>query len=49
MLNELIQEVYNRTNENYSSVLLTILKEKHYWPQIKIKKFKKVIFGSIKN
>ena len=40
MLSELIQEVYNRTNENYSSVLLTILKEKHLFPSIKIKKFK---------
>lgn len=40
MLNELIQEVYSRGNENYPSILLTILKEKHLFPSIKIKKFK---------
>lgn len=41
-LQSLIQETYNRFNNttDYPSVLLSILKEKHYWPQIKIKKFK---------
>ena len=41
-LQSLIQETFNRYNGNtdYPSVLLSILKEKHYWPQIKIKKFK---------
>jgi len=39
----LIQETYNKPNSNnqdYPSVLLSILKEKHLWPSIKIKKFK---------
>jgi len=37
----LIQETYNKCNEieDYPTTLLKILKEKHYWPQIKIKKF----------
>jgi hypothetical protein len=41
-LQTLIQETYNRYDGSidYPSVLLSILKEKHYWPQIKIKKFK---------
>ena len=41
-LQSLIQETYNKYNgtNDYPSVLLSILKDKHYWPQIKIKKFK---------
>jgi len=42
-IQSIIQEVYNRPNTNnkdYPSILLTILKEKHLWPYIKIKKFK---------
>ena len=46
-LQTIIQETYERSlnvnsNEfvNYPSILLSILKEKHYWPAIKIKKFK---------
>jgi len=41
-LQSLIQETYNRYDDtkDYPSVLLSILKEKHFWPQIKIKKFK---------
>ena len=46
-LQSLIQETYNKSllvNSNqvtdYPSILLSILKEKHYWPSIKIKKFK---------
>ena len=43
VLNNLIQETYNRNSEklrDYPTVLLEVLKEKHYWPDIKIKKFK---------
>ena len=46
-LQTIIQETYERSlNVNssqitdYPSILLSILKEKHYWPAIKIKKFK---------
>jgi hypothetical protein len=41
-LQSLIQETYTKYNgtTDYPSVLLSILKDKHYWPQIKIKKFK---------
>ncbi len=42
-ISSLIQETYNRpnpTNMDYPSILLAILKEKHIWPLIKIKKFK---------
>jgi len=41
-LNNLLQDVYNRTvvDGNYTEVLLNILKERHIWPSIKIKKFK---------
>ncbi len=46
-LQTIIQETYQRSlNVNssqvtdYPSILLSILKEKHYWPSIKIKKFK---------
>jgi hypothetical protein len=43
-LNMLIEETYKRCNEindnNYTNMLLTILKENHYWPSIKVKKFK---------
>ena len=43
MLNQLIQEVYSKAGDNtsdYPSLLLSILKEKHLWPSIKIKRFK---------
>jgi hypothetical protein len=38
----LIEETYKRTtnSSDYCTTLLNILKEKHYWPSIKIKKFK---------
>jgi len=42
-LNNLIEETYKRNVDNknsYPNVLLEILKEKHYFPDIKIKKFK---------
>jgi hypothetical protein len=42
-IQSIIQETYNRANpdnKDYPSILLTILKEKHLWPYIKIKKFK---------
>jgi len=41
-LTNLLQEVYNRTGVegNYTDVLLHILKERHFWPSIKIKKFR---------
>jgi len=46
-LQSLIQETYNKSLSvnssqitDYPSILLSILKEKHYWPSIKIKKFK---------
>jgi hypothetical protein len=42
-IQSIIQETYNRStndNKDYPSILLTILKEKHLWPYIKIKKFK---------
>lgn len=43
-LNDLITETYKRCNENqenkYTDVLLSILKENHYWTSIKVKKFK---------
>jgi len=41
-LHSLIHETFKRYDgtTDYPSVLLSILKEKHYWPQIKIKKFK---------
>ena len=42
-IQSIIQETYNRPNpdnKDYPSILLTILKEKHLWPYIKIKKFK---------
>lgn len=43
-LNSLIEETYKRCDETgdkkYTDMLLTILKDNHYWPSIKIKKFK---------
>jgi len=38
----LIEETYNKAaaSGDYPATLLSILKEKHYWPSIKIKKFK---------
>jgi len=42
VLSDLLQEVYNRSgiDGNYIDNLLRILKERHFWPSIKIKKFK---------
>jgi hypothetical protein len=43
LLNNLIEETYKRNMDNsrdYPTVLLEVLKEKHYWPDIKIKKYK---------
>ena len=42
-IHTIIQETYNKPNpenKDYPTILLTILKEKHLWPFIKIKKFK---------
>lgn len=44
-LYNLIEETYNRYNNNqnnkdYRTILLEILKEKHFYPSIKVKKFK---------
>ena len=43
LLNSLIEETYKRNDgqmRDYPTVLLEVLKAKHYWPDIKIKKFK---------
>jgi len=42
-LEDIINEVYNKCqedNQNYANILITILKQKHMWPAIKVKKFK---------
>jgi hypothetical protein len=42
-IQSIIQETFskpNPENKDYPTILLTILKEKHLWPYIKIKKFK---------
>ena len=40
-LEDIIKEVYDNCNDgNYPNTLINILKKKHYWPVIKVKKFK---------
>jgi hypothetical protein len=42
-LEDIINEVYNKSqgdNKNYANILIDILKQKHMWPVIKVKKFK---------
>ena len=43
-LEEIINEVYIKYQSgfslNYANVLLEVLKQKHMWPVIKVKKFK---------
>ena len=40
-LDDIIKTVYDNCNDgNYPNALINILKQKHYWPVIKVKKFK---------
>ena len=40
-LDDIIKMVYDKCeNDNYPNTLINILKQKHYWPVIKVKKFK---------
>jgi hypothetical protein len=41
-LDDIIKAVYDNVDEdkNYANTLINILKKKHYWPVIKVKKFK---------
>ena len=40
-LDDIIKMVYDKCeNSNYPNTLINILKQKHYWPVIKVKKFK---------
>ncbi len=40
-LESIIKEVFDKCNDNnYPNTLIEILKQKHYWPIIKVKKFK---------
>ena len=40
-LDDIIKSVYDKCEDgNYANTLINILKQKHYWPVIKVKKFK---------